>query len=145
MTLAENKRLARRFPEEAATEGNIDILDTLLARDFLDHGVFGRDSEGPDAAKAELHRLRTAFPDFEAAVEDIIAEGDIVAMRVTLSGTHEGEFMGVEPTGESFTIQNMVFTRIQDGRIVERWTQPDTLGLFKQLGVSVPGGMPVEG
>jgi steroid delta-isomerase-like uncharacterized protein len=144
MSHAENKRLARRFPKEAATEGNLDILDTLLARDFVDHGVFGRDSAGRDAAKQELQRLRTAFPDFEATVEDIIAEGDLVAMRVTLSGTHEGEFMGIEPTGASFTVQNMVFTRIENGTIAERWTQPDTLGLLKQLGASVPGKIPVE-
>jgi predicted ester cyclase len=75
-----------------------------------------------------------AFPDFEATVEDIVAEGDTVAMRVTLRGTHDGPFMGVEPTGNPFEVRNMVFTRIEDGKIAERWVQPDTLSLMQQLG-----------
>lgn len=75
------------------------------------------------------------FPDFEATVEDVVAEGDTVAMRVTLRVTHEGEFMRTEPTGNSFEVQNTVFTRIEDGKIAERWVQPDTLGMLRQLGI----------
>ena len=84
--------------------------------------------------KAQLSDVLEAFPDFEATVEDVVTEGETVAMRVTLSGTHEGEFMGIEPTGESFRVGNMVFTRVEDGRIVERWIQPDTLGMLVQIG-----------
>ncbi|MFB6073734.1 MAG: ester cyclase [Haloarculaceae archaeon] len=133
----EAKRIARQFPEAVATEGEIDLLDDILAPDHLEHDPFAGDHTGREAAKEQIRSLREAFPDFRAEVEEIVAEDDVVAMRVTISGTHEGPFMGLEPTGKSFEVQNMVFTRIEDGRIVERWLQPDTLGMFRQLGVSL--------
>jgi predicted ester cyclase len=79
--------------------------------------------------------MRGAFPDLEAAVDEIVAEGDHVAMRVTLSGTHEGRFMKVEPTGESFEIEHAIFVRFDGGEIVELWGQLDAFGLLRQLGV----------
>ncbi|MFC7098909.1 ester cyclase [Halobaculum marinum] len=135
MATAEAKRIARRYPEEVATERNLDLIDELLTEDYVEHGPFGRESHGRAEDRAGMDEILTAFPDFEATVEDVIAEGDMVAMRVTLRGTHEGEFMGIEPTGRSFEVQNMLFTRIEDGKIAERWVQPDTLGMFQQLGV----------
>ena len=127
--------IARRVPEEVATGRNLDLVDELYAEDCVEHGPFGQDTEGRDAVKGQLQTFLDAFPDLEATVDDAVTEGDTVAMRVTLSGTHEGPFMGIEPTGESFRVQNMVFTRVEDGRIVERWLQPDTLGMLAQLGV----------
>ncbi|WP_336360737.1 ester cyclase [Haladaptatus sp. ZSTT2] len=132
--LEKNKQIARRFPEEIATEGNIALIDEYCAADIIDHSPFG-DVEGRDAVKKQIEELRTAWADFSATVEEVIAEGDMVAMRVTLRGTHEGAFMGLEPTGKRFEVQNMVFTRIKDGKIAERWVQPDTLGMMQQLGV----------
>lgn len=136
-TTEENKRVVRRFPEEVATEGNIDVIDEICAEDVLDHSPLG-DVEGREELKEQASYLLTAFGDFSATVEDIIGEGDTVAMRVTVRGTHEGEFMGVEPTGEAFEVQNMVFTRVKDGQIAERWVQPDMLGMLQQLGVVEP-------
>ena len=133
--------IARRVPEEVATGRNLDLVEELYAEDCVEHGPFGEDTRGRDAVKAQLSGFLEAFPDFEATVEDVVTEGDTVAMRVTLSGTHEGEFMGIEPTAESFRVQNMVFTRVEDGRIVERWVQPDTLGMLVQLG-AVDSPMP---
>lgn len=127
--------IARRVPEEVATGKNLDLVDEIYAEDCIEHSPFGQDIEGRDAVKEQLQTFLEAFPDFEATVEDVVTEGDTVAMRVTLSGTHEGQFMGIEPTGEAFRVQNMVFTRVEDGRIVERWVQPDTLGMLAQLGV----------
>ncbi|MFP9192505.1 ester cyclase [Natronosalvus vescus] len=130
-----NKHIARRYPEEVATDRNIDLIDELSTDHFVEHGPFGQETHGPEADKEQMRAFLDAFPDFEATVEDIIAEGDTVAMRVTLRGTHEGEFMGIEATGNSFEIQNMVFTRIEDEKIAERWVQPDSFGLMQQLGV----------
>ena len=127
--------IARRVPEEIATGKNFDLVEEVYAEDCVEHGPFGQDIEGRDAVREQLETFVDAFPDFEATVDDVVTEGDTVAMRVTLSGTHEGSFMGIEPTGESFRVQNMVFTRVEDGRIVERWLQPDTLGVLAQLGV----------
>lgn len=130
-----HKRIARRFPEEVATEGRLHVLDDILADDVVDHNPLGGDERGKTAVKERMRSLREAFPDFAATVEDVVAEGDLVAMRVTLRGTHEGPFVGIEPTGNTFEVQNMVLTRFEDGKIAERWVQPDVLGMFRQLGV----------
>lgn len=141
----ENERTARRVPEDIATEGRLDLIPEVFVRDAVEHGPFGQEVRGVDALREVLDNYLTAFPDFSATVEEVVTEGDTVAMRVTLRGTQEGEFMGIEPTDEVFEIQNMVFTHIQNGKIVERWVQPDTLGLLQQLGVvSGPAGMPAE-
>nr|WP_312911351.1 ester cyclase [Natronosalvus caseinilyticus] len=132
-TTEENKQIARRFPEEVATKGNTDVLEEICAEDVIDHSPLG-EARGLEELEDQMEFLRSAFGDFSATVEDIVAEGDTVAMRVTLRGTHKGEFMGVEPTGRDFEVGNMVFTRIEDGKIAERWVQPDTLGLMQQLG-----------
>ncbi|WP_435344743.1 ester cyclase [Haloarchaeobius sp. HRN-SO-5] len=137
-SLEENKRIVRQYPEEVATKRNLDLIDELETEDFVEHGPFGQETHGPEADREWMQEFLAAFPDFEATVEDIVAEGDTVAMRVTLRGTHEGTFMDIEPTGQSFEIQNMVFTRLRDGKIAERWVQPDTLGLLQQLGVIEP-------
>lgn len=133
----ENERVARRVPEDIATDGNLDLVEAVYAADAVEHGPMG-DIEGREAIRESLESFLGAFEDFSATVEDVVAEGDTVAMRVTLSGTHEGVFNGIEPTGESFEVQNMVFTRIEDGKIAERWVQPDQLGMLTQLGVIEP-------
>jgi steroid delta-isomerase-like uncharacterized protein len=152
-----NERIARRIPEELATEGNLDLVEELYAEDAVEHDPFG-DHSGRAAIREIMACILAAFPDFSATVEDVIADGDIlaafpdfsatvedviadgdtVAMRVMLRGSHEGEFMGVEPTGREFEVGNMVFTRLDDGKIAERWVQPDTLGLLRQLGIESP-------
>lgn len=130
----ENKRVARRIPEDVATEGNVDLVDEICTADVVDHSPLG-EVRGREALKAQFESLRAAFRDFFATVEDAIGEDDTVAMRVTLRGVHEGEFFGVEPTGRAVEVSNVVFTRVEDGEIAERWVQPDMLGLLAQLGV----------
>lgn len=137
----DNERIARKVPEDIATQGNLDILEEVFAEDAVEHGPFLQDAQGIEEIRTQLERFRGAFPDFSATVEDAVTEGDTVAMRVTLRGTHEGEFMGIEPTNKSFEVGNMVFTRIEDGKIAERWVQPDTLGMMQQLGIVSPPGM----
>lgn len=131
-----NKRVARRVPEELATGKNLDLIEELFLDGALEHNPIVDDpAMSHGERRAFFEAMFAAFPDFEATVEDVVAEGDTVAMRVTLSGTHEGEFVGIEPTGNSFEVDNAVFTRIEDGKIAERWVQPDQLGLFAQLGL----------
>lgn len=138
----ENERIARRVPEEIASENNLDLVAEVYAEDAVEHAPFGRNAQGIEAITDSLRQFLEAFPDLRATVEDAVTQEDTVAMRVTLRGTHEGDFMGIAPTNQSFEVQNMVFTRIEDGKIAERWLQPDTLGMLTQLGiVSPPGGM----
>lgn len=132
-TEAKNEQLAKRFPNEVATDGDVDLIDEICARNVIEHGPFGA-TEGREELKTQIHELHAAFPDFSATVEDAVADGDRVAMRVTLSGTHQGTFQGIDPTDNTVEIQSMVFTRIEDRRIAERWLNPDMLGLIRQLG-----------
>lgn len=128
------ERIARRYPEEIAAEGNFDLHEELVTEDYVEHGPFGEDVQGRDADVEKMREFLNAFENFEATVEDAVAQDDTVAMRVTLRGTHEGPFRGIEPTGNEIEVNNMVFTRVEDGKIAERWLQPDTLGLMEQLG-----------
>jgi predicted ester cyclase len=132
--IEQNKRIARRIPEELATGGDLDLIEELYAVDAVEHDPFG-DHSGRTEIRESMEGLLAAFPDFSATVEEIIAEGDPVAMRVTLRGTHEGAFLEAEPTGRQFEVGNTVFTRLADGMVVERWVQPDTFGLLQQLGI----------
>lgn len=141
----ENERIARRVPEDIATPGNLDRIEEVFAGDAVEHGPFGQMLRGPDAIAEDIRRLRDAFPDLTVTVEDAVTEGDTVAFRATMRGTNKGRFMGRDPTNQSVQAQNTVFTRIESGRIAERWVQPDTLGLLRQLGVvSLPDDLPPE-
>ncbi|AGN02829.1 hypothetical protein L593_14450 [Salinarchaeum sp. Harcht-Bsk1] len=129
-----HKQLARRVPEDVATEHKLDVIDEITTEDVVDHTPMG-DAEGRDELKAEIAEMIEAFPDFSATVEEIFAEDDLVSMRVTLRGTHEGELWGMEPTGNTFEVPNNVVTRIEDGLIAERWLVLDTMGMLRQLGL----------
>lgn len=140
----ELKALARRVPEEIATDGEFDLIEEVYAADAVEHGPTG-DVGGRGAIRESFDRFAEAFGDFSATVDDVVAEGDTVAMRLTWRGTHEGEFQGIEATGESFEVANTAFTRIEDGKIAERWVQPDTLGLLAQLGALADADESVHG
>lgn len=138
-TTEENKRIVRRFPEEVSTYGDIDVIEELCTEDVIDHTPLG-EIQGRDELEEQAKYVLSAFGDFSATVEDIIAEGDTVAMRVTQRGTHEDEIMGIEPTGKRFEFQNVMFARLEDGKVAERWVQPDQLSFMQQLGVIEPPG-----
>jgi steroid delta-isomerase-like uncharacterized protein len=135
MSIQENKQLARRFNEIVQTfwrTGNTDGLDEVLAADFVHHGP----GMPPDLAglKQMLPMFRAAFPDLEITTEDLIAEGDMVVDRVTVHGTHQGELMGVPASGKPMTMSEIHIARIQNGKIVERWSAWDQLGMLQQIG-----------
>lgn len=136
---AENERIVRQFVESVVNEGEVDRIDEFVAEDVNDHTPLGEET-GSDAMRETTEQLRTAFPDFTVTPHDVVADGDTVAVRMTQTGTHEGEFVGYEPTGRSFEIPAIAFARMADGRIAERWVRPDMLGLLSQLGVvDAPG------
>ena len=131
----ENKKIARRVFDEVWSQGKLDLADEILTPDFVGRpGGMGEPFKGPAGAKEFIGRLREAFPDITFVVEEMIAEDDLVATRWTATGTHDSEFMGLEPTGRQATIGGMTIQRFKDGRIVEGWTEQDALGLFRQLG-----------
>jgi steroid delta-isomerase-like uncharacterized protein len=138
MSAEENKAIARRG-YEAINQNNLDALDEVVAPDITDHDPAPGQAPGLEGVKQWFSSVHTAFPDFRMNVEDMIAEGDKVVARVRLSGTHQGEFMGIDATGNRVTITGIDILRVNaDGKIVERWGNFDDLGMMQQLGVMEP-------
>lgn len=138
----ENKQLVRSYYERFQ-EGEFDALEEVLADDYTLHGVPGVQGEqltGREAVEGYLRELSEAFPDMTAAIDEVIAEDETVAYRATITGTHEGEFMGISPTGEEVNVDGEGFFRIEDGKLAEAWPLMDTFGMLRQLGViEAPG------
>lgn len=142
MSTEQNKALVRQMVEEIFNRGNMSRADEFLAPDFVEREELPpgipRDREG---VKQLTAMLRSAFPDFKATIDDIVAEGDKVVIRQTWSGTQKGEFMGVPPTGKSVSFGVIDIIRIAGGKAVEHWGQMDSMGLMQQLG-AIPAGPP---
>ncbi len=134
-TEAENKELVDGFYEEVMDGGNVNRIDEYIAEEFVLHNPVMEDAHGPEEYKAVLSMFHAAFPDMEHITEDVIAEGNKVVRRNRLTGTHEGELMGIEPTGNPIENPGIAIFKIIDGLIVEQWVQADMMGLMEQLGV----------
>jgi predicted ester cyclase len=130
MSAETNKAIVRRFMADVWQAGKLDVADELVHPAYVVPGV----GQGPEAVKRNLATWRAAFPDLEWEIEDMLAEGDRVAVRFMLHGTHLGEFHGIAPTGRRVTMQEMAVWRIVDGKLHTGWFQADALGLRVQLG-----------
>ena len=133
MTLEDNKQLARRFIQEVFVEADAGAVDELATEDFTPHS-WGEMPPGRDSLKAAQRRVSEGLSDARMTVEDVIAEGDRVAVRLTSHGRHDGEFMGMPASGKEYTISEMHIFRIRDGKVAEHWRDADMLGLMQQLG-----------
>lgn len=132
---AENKALARRLVEEAFNAGRLEVVDELVASDFVEHDPsLTEEVRGPAGVKELIAGYRAAFPDIRITIEDQIADGDYVVSRWSGTGTHQGELMGMPATGKQATVTGITIDRIADGRIAESWDNWDTLGMMQQLG-----------
>ena len=137
MTIQDNEALVRRFIQEVFEEGRLDAVDELVAEDFVPHTWPGTtDREG---LKRAMERVAGGLSDAQFVIDDEIAEGDRVVVRLTASATHTGEFMGMPPSGRRYTIGEIHIFRVRDGRIVEHWHQFDQLGMMRQLGATPQG------
>ena len=131
---AQNKELARTYAQDVISGGDLALIDELFAEDYVEYNsALPEPIQGPEAVKEYVMTLRSAVPDIDCAVEDLIAEGDMVVRRDRATGTHEGGFMGVESTGEA-VVKGHHIHRIEDGQFVESWAQNDVMGLLMQLG-----------
>lgn len=135
MTAEQNKRAFRRTYEEVFNRGNLAVADEVVAPDFVDREEHPGNVPGPEAVRTVATMLRTAFPDLNFTIEELVAEGDLVAGRVTMRGTHNGPLMGVPPTGRRVEQAHMHFVRFRDGMAVEHWGVRDDVGLLRQLGL----------
>jgi steroid delta-isomerase-like uncharacterized protein len=135
-TIEENKVQFRRTYDELFNQGNLALAEEVIAPDYINHEMPpGMNNRGPEAIRQVVMMLRTAFPDLHFTVDELIAEGDTVAGRVTMSGTHQGSFMGIAPTGRSVQQAHIHFVRFVDGKAVEQRAVRDDLTLMRQLGV----------
>jgi steroid delta-isomerase-like uncharacterized protein len=134
MSTEDNKALARRVSEEGLNQHNTALVDELCAPDFVFH-TGSRTIQGLAAYKHFLAQFFSAFPDGQFTTEDLLAEGDGVAVRRTFRGTHKGNLRGLPPTGRQVTITDMALLHVANGKFVEAWNHSDDLGLLQQLGV----------
>lgn len=130
----ENKQLIVEHYEAVVHAGDAAAIERQLTPDFVDHEAPPGTPPGPAWVVPWSGTLRAAFPDLRVTVEDMVAEGDRVAVRATWRGTHRGPFLALAPTGRSFVFSGMVFWRFAGGRLAERWAEIDRMGLMQQLG-----------
>jgi steroid delta-isomerase-like uncharacterized protein len=142
MPVEDDKQAVRRFYQEVINARNLDAIDELLAADGLDHTS---GSQSAEQSRQFVSMLFQAFPDLRVEVHDVVAEGELVAARVTYTGTHQGEFVGIPATGRQTTVNGVDSFRMQEGRQAERWGGPDMFSFLVQAGVMPGPGTPGPG
>jgi predicted ester cyclase len=140
MSKEQNKMKERRLVAEALNKGNLAVVDECLAPDFVYHGPGGAEVKGNDGYRQFLAGLRTAYPDIHVTIENILAEGDLVATRTKCTFTFTGEGSGITPTGRKVTLMGSILDRFKDNKIIEPWEVYDRLDLYQQLGLIPPIG-----
>ena len=124
----------RRFVEEVINEGRYSALPDLVHPNYVYRSP-DQELRGADALKDLLTAYRAGLPDLKTSIDDLVASGDKVVISITLTGTHEGDLMGVPATGKRVKIHGMVLSRFEQGKIIEEWELLDMLSMFAQLGV----------
>jgi len=133
MTIEQNKALVQRFITEIFEQGRPDAVDELCADDFIGHTWGNADKAG---LKAAMDRVSKGLADAHFQIDDMIAEADRVAVRVTASARQVGEFMGMPASGKSYEIGEIHIFRLRDGKVTEHWHEYNPGALMKQLGAS---------
>jgi len=132
------KALYQRMVDEVVNQGHFDVVDELFSPDYVDHAAPPGVPGGLEGVKAIFGMFRGAFPDVKFTIDEMVADGDIVATLVHGEGTQDGPFMGHGPTGKHAVWRSVGFFRVQGGKIVEHWGIPDLFGLMIQLGFIPP-------
>ncbi len=137
MSTEQNKALVRRFGD-LINAHDADGAFALCSSNFVDHGLPPGTPPGVESSRQFFKGQFAAFPDVRGTVLDIFAEGDRVASRMEIEGTHKGPLMGIPPTDKHVKWTLISLHRIADGKIAEHWTESNTMGLMQQLGVIPP-------
>ena len=142
MSAEEVKATIRRILEEVWSKSNMEAMDELYAVDFVHHCPPFPDVEGREAYKKHAVKVRSAFPDGQITIDEIILEGDRCAVRLTWWGTNtgQGKLIPIPPTGRQVRVTECMVVHLVDGKAVEHWVYSDWLGLLQQLGVVSPLG-----
>lgn len=134
MSLESNKALVRRWYDAFINGHDVDVLDDLLAPGFASHFLSGAPGRTRDELKEIDGRMFAAFPNLRVTVEDMVADGDRIAVRYSSYGTHRGNALGIPATGQVAESTGMDFFRIANGKIAERWVEMDLTGLLMRIG-----------
>ena len=126
----ETKSIVTRIVDQIYNQGSLEAWDDLIHEEYSGHGTSITDSWHIDGRIA-IESLREAFPDLRVTVDEMISEGDKVALRATLTGTHLGEFRGIRPIGARATWKVIGVMQVADGKAVESWTHTDSLGILQ--------------
>lgn len=130
------KELAKQFYEDVINRGDEVVMKMIVAENFIDHYASPNLPKGVEGFKEFLKMIATAFPDIQVKVEDMIAEGDKIVVRLTIEGTHNGMLLGkIPPSGKKAVWTGIDILKIENGIITERWSQRDLLDLMRQIGV----------
>ncbi len=128
----DHKSILRRFYEEISA-GNLEVIDELVADEVVEHEEFPGIEPNKEGVKQFFALMRSAFPDLRMEPHEMLAEGELACARVTITGTHDGEFMGLAPTGKPIEIETIDMLRIRDGQAVEHWGVTDSMTMMHQL------------
>jgi steroid delta-isomerase-like uncharacterized protein len=135
MSLEANKELIHAYVETIFNQRQVDRADELVAPDYVDHAALPGQAPGLQGAKSKWAMYLAGIPDLRVTIEELVAEGDKVAVRRSYAGTHRGELLGIPPTGKQMRLGGISIFRLADGKIAEQWEQLDRLALMQQLGV----------
>ena len=141
MDAQQNVAIVKRWIEELFNQRNLAVADELVPPDHVNHdpGTPGIPN-GPEGSKLVVSVYSTAFPDVRLSIEDQFTQGDRVVTRWSATGTHQGELMGIPPSGKRATVTGIQINRVANGKIAESWVNWDTLGLLQQIGaIPMPG------
>jgi steroid delta-isomerase-like uncharacterized protein len=133
MTKEDNLAVQQKFGD-AVNSGNLEQLRALIAADCVDHDPAPDQGVGPEGYIRMFGALRTAFPDLAVSGEQLVIDDDKIALAYTMTGTQNGEFMGIAPTGRKIRARGVQIARFKDGKMVERWGSSDQLGILQQIG-----------
>ncbi len=131
----QNKTLIRRVIEEMWNQRKVELANEFYSEEFIGHDPNNPGVRGPEGIREIVLKYVHAFPDTQFSIDDMVAEGDRVAMRWTAIGTHDGDLDGMAPSGKPISVSGMSIDRIVDGKIVEEWSAWDALGMMQQIGV----------
>ena len=134
----DTREVARQLIEEDLNTGDVAAAERIVAAGFVDHTNPPGLQHGLAGHRGIVDLFHAAFPDVRWTIDDMVAEGDRVAMRLTMSGTHRGDFFGIPPTGKRVEVGGTDIVRIENGQVAEHWGYNDDLGLMRQLG-AIPG------
>lgn len=144
--LDQNKQIARRLYEECWSQGKLDVVDQLVAADCRMHDpVFPSLSPGLESFRNHIKTCRSAFPDLQFTINDVIAEKDEVVVHWTGKGTQRGQFLGLQPTNKTASVSGTSIMRIRSGKVTETWADWNLMTLLENLGISVQPKVQVAG